>query len=404
MRPLSQACDRTPGSEPRSGVRARAASVDFDSFARTQLQHTGRWARELRVPEQDVEELLQDAFVVMLEKGSTVRPELLGSWFRGVLHNKMQHFARAKAVATRFEPLLRAHLAGPASACATPDADVVRREVLSVVFWLVEQVHESRREVVERYVFDDEPLAEIAEAMNEPPGTVFARWERGKADMRRALERERHRRGAERWWILVGALVETLRVALLLNGRRINDAITALRARALPRAPESSPLASAKQSRHRSASGPSGALVACAAVLLGMSSHVSLDVPQLPVVALATSFDASAGFKGKEGAVDVPAAQALPRGAGTSFPSAPKDNRAADALPAAELRDLRRPPPRGASSTAADLEMARLLILQAATSANMDVARGALRRYRRLFPEDPFPALHQRAKQREHTH
>lgn len=405
MQPIARRAS-AHGSDPPSGVRPRR--VDIDRLARRHLARAGRWARELGVPEQDVEELLQEALLVVVKKAGPVRPELLESWFRGVLWNRKRHLLRAKAIARKFEPLLQAHIEHSAPPAPTSDADLLRRQAISAALWLLSQVHPSRRQVVERHLFDDEPLAEIAESMNLRPGTVFARWERGKADMRAAIERAQKKEGSARWLVALAALIEALWLGFLAKARPLGERVASLSGRtfgrARGRASRRDALASSGRSRPRSFRSRAWAVAAWAVFPLAFISHGALRAPVFPAVLAGASLGATAAFLEREALDEEPAAPGPTQPVVPRLPATSNDRRSPAATPGQAPRTAARPAAGRSPPSAADLEMARILLLQATTSTNHDVARAALRRYRRMFPDNPYPALYERARQAEQGH
>lgn len=394
-----------------SDVHVDGTPAGLGRLARWHIEHAEEWQRFLRVPDHDVEDILQDAFVVLLTKAETLGPEVLDSWLRGVVRNKAKHYARAVAIASKLEPLLRAKLESHSSPILAPDAALLRRQAVFAVFWLVEQVEECRREVAERHVFADEPLPQIARSLGEPPGTVNARWEFAKADMRAAVERERRKQGAARWLVMLAALIENLWLWLGVGGRRRRDAVAALdeRAAGLPVGARHEGQKSADRAGHRRSW--VAALIACALLPLALIAHEA----SRPMAVHATAFAASGPSVVRSLALArwlPPRAhgeqRATPDGAlsaDTSSPSA-DGGQAREKSPRVPLPAKARPAASGQkapalkSLTSAELDMARHLLVVATTShqaGRFAIAEAALEQYRRMFPENPYPQIYTRA-------
>lgn len=221
MRPTVSAVPSVPfpelaprGSDPPSGVRRCEAKARKDPQAellgllRGPLPHPGNWARALRVSAQDAEDLIQDALLALVEKPDA-QPRSPRGWLFGAARLGRRRLVRARARAALYEPQIEAYLRDLGGSPPAPDEEIDRRERLLAVFWLLDQVKPTRREVAEHCLFGASSEGLAAE-LGLPSGTVKSQWRRAKADMRAALDREMARNGDRAWLAALFALVAAL--------------------------------------------------------------------------------------------------------------------------------------------------------------------------------------------------
>ena len=110
---------------------------------------------------------------------------------------------RARRTRRAAEPRLVSHTEMSHEPRPSPESELCDREVEHELRWLVEQVHESRREVARRYLLDEEPLKQIAGELDLPEGTVKSRVLLAREDMRAAFRRRHAREGRPAWLAVV---------------------------------------------------------------------------------------------------------------------------------------------------------------------------------------------------------
>jgi RNA polymerase sigma-70 factor, ECF subfamily len=131
----------------------------------------------------DADDVCQDAFVAAIERiDSCRRPERFGAWLFQIVRNRARDHLRAARL--RVVPLEDAGLeAGGASPAAAAEAADVRGRLLAAL----EELSEERREVVLLHDLEGWTHADIAEAMELPPGTVRSHLHHARKRLRALL-------------------------------------------------------------------------------------------------------------------------------------------------------------------------------------------------------------------------
>lgn len=172
-------------SEPR---RPREPAADLPSRLREVFEQQGpfvcRSLRYLGVPEADLDDMLQEVFVVVCkrlneyeERGRT------RSWLYSIC-TRIVHAQRRKA--------FRRRECGPPGEQATPAsqlAQVQDREALELGWRLLEQLPEQQREVFVLYEVEDMPMSEIAQALDCPLQTAYSRLYKARERILAEVER-----------------------------------------------------------------------------------------------------------------------------------------------------------------------------------------------------------------------
>ena len=235
-----------PCSEPPSSVRvcgaaaARDPRTDIPGLLGGPFPPPEKWARALRVSEQDAEDLIQDAVLALLEKPDT-RPRSPRGWLFGAARLGRRRLLRARARAAKYEPQIQAYLLDLDAPFPAPDEETEWRGRLLAVLWLLDHVKPGRRAVAEAHLFGASSEEDIAAELGLVLGTVKSQWRRAKDDMRRALDRELAKNGDKAWLVGLLALVAALWLWIV------------------------------RRSRARS-----GPLLACAGVLLAAPTHAEI--------------------------------------------------------------------------------------------------------------------------------
>lgn len=335
-----------------SSVSSSPAFQPPEKGTQRALPRPDRWARGLRVPLHDAEDIVQDALVALLEEQGSP-PESRLDWLWQTARLRKLRLFRARARAAAYQPRIEAHLRELSAPGREPDGEMERRERLLSVLWILDQVKPARREVARRHLLHEESLEEIAASLDLAIGTVKSRWERAKDDMRAAVERERAKDGN---------LFKVSAVAALLS------AIWLWIRGCVRRKP--------------------GALLASAVVALAVTSHGAMDIPYAAASA--------SSERGKAHSLAaLPPAPPVPASADSSAPGAPPSMPVATA-PLASVPVTTAP----LNATAAQdawkekkRRMARNLLGRATIAlahADRAAARDAIRAYDLGFPENPF--------------
>ncbi len=357
---------------------------------------------KVRVGPSDAEDLLQDTLLLFLEKHESIQPGSWRAWILGTLRNRELELFKKQALWKKYEPQLEAHAQHAGPWCAEPDAAIRQEQVLFALKWLLAQIHPSRRDVAERYLFDGVTLAAIAAETGSPLGTVRSQWTRARGDMRAAIERERAELdelfvavmlailGA--WCVWIGAHVRrTAGVLAGVLGRPQPPSATRGSGTTRRWHPSSPRVARGRHDRggHRWRR-RAGVAFACALLPLVVLRHTPLDSLQPPGAAtIAASFEASAGTFAGEMPHDT--ARSDEHLVLTPFLTTNAERELEWGSPPTALRAAPAPP-----AEDPDREIGRGLLGRANTALQQGherVARDALRLYDEEFPDDPFPAL-----------
>jgi RNA polymerase sigma-70 factor (ECF subfamily) len=138
----------------------------------------------------EAEETTQDAFVQIWQKAPAFDP-LLGSAFHWALsivrHRAIDRLRSRQRRARLAEEFQQSGAADPASA-GTPDGGAVAADEAALVRSALCGLPLDQRQAIEMAFFGGLTHPEIAEALNEPLGTIKARIRRGLLKLRESLQ------------------------------------------------------------------------------------------------------------------------------------------------------------------------------------------------------------------------
>jgi RNA polymerase sigma-70 factor (ECF subfamily) len=174
---------------------ARAARSDRDAFEVLYQRHAGplyRTAFGLTRDHHVAEELLQEAFVrayrnmarVQLDRGASLRP-----WLHRILINLAYDWSARQRSARSLVERSGIHLLP--QALSSPEHHAESVETKRAVLDAVDQLPFKQRTVVVLFYLQEMDLAEIAETLDLPPGTVKSRLHYGRERLRELLTGER---------------------------------------------------------------------------------------------------------------------------------------------------------------------------------------------------------------------
>jgi RNA polymerase sigma-70 factor (ECF subfamily) len=191
---------------PRPDPGGPAASSDcatFEAFVSGNLERAGDWARILGLPEDDAKDIVQGSLIELWMRRAEVRASSWPAWlWKAAVFRKWAELRRRRTRRAA-EPRLASHTELSHEPRPSPESELCDRQMERELRWLVEQVHESRREVARRYLLDEETLKQIAEELGLPEGTVKSRVLLARKDMRAALERRSARERHPAWLAVV---------------------------------------------------------------------------------------------------------------------------------------------------------------------------------------------------------
>ena len=170
------------GSGRRSeGGAAGAGRAAFDAFYLQHVQLVNRWAARLAGPELEVEDVVQEVFLIAHRRLDSFRGAAkLSTWLFGITQNVVRHRRRKER--------LRRWLLGAASDVSrlepprlTPVEELERREATKTVYRLLDALPDKYREVFILFEIEGLSGAEIAALAGLNITTVRVRLHRARA-------------------------------------------------------------------------------------------------------------------------------------------------------------------------------------------------------------------------------
>jgi RNA polymerase sigma-70 factor (ECF subfamily) len=170
------------------GLIAAIAAGD-DTALRELLSRHGPWlaARLRRVlPAAEVEDVLQETFLGVWRGAGGYRPAgSAGGWIWGIARRQAALWLRRRGPAELALPAMAANGRNPED----PAEAALQRAELADAVRVLGPAGGAQREVWRLMYVEDRPVAEVAELMGVPEGTVKSRAHRARRLMRAALRR-----------------------------------------------------------------------------------------------------------------------------------------------------------------------------------------------------------------------
>jgi RNA polymerase sigma-70 factor (ECF subfamily) len=164
-----------------------AIAAGDDTALRALFSRHAPWlAARLRsvLPAPDVEDVLQETFLAVWRGAGSYRPQgAAGGWLWGVARRQAALFLRRRGPA---ELVLPAVVAADGQQ-ADPAEAVLSRVVIDDAVGVLGPAGSPDREVWRLMYVEDRPVAEVAELMGVPEGTVKSRAHRARRRLRAAL-------------------------------------------------------------------------------------------------------------------------------------------------------------------------------------------------------------------------
>jgi len=165
---------------------------EFTVLYRTHAKQVARWVRHIGGPLLDVDDLVQDIFLVVRRRLPAYRGDgQISTWLYRITSNVVRA-ARRRERLRRMWPrerraevertLGRAHL--------TPVEDLERRQASQLVYRMLDRLPEKYRSVVILFELEEMSGDEIAALTGLKVATVWVRLHRGRAQFLREVQRE----------------------------------------------------------------------------------------------------------------------------------------------------------------------------------------------------------------------
>ena len=174
----------TAGSTP--GEVASPAALDVKELHREHARFVWRSLQRLGVREADLEDAMQDVFVVVHRHSATFDGRSkITTWLFSIClriaanRRRLAHLRREVADTDAPEP----------ASASTPDADLEREQERAILAKVLDSLDVEKRAVLVMFELDGLSGAEIAEIMDVPLGTVQSRLFAARKDFQASAER-----------------------------------------------------------------------------------------------------------------------------------------------------------------------------------------------------------------------
>ncbi len=186
------ACAPSPRADSSA---AAAATVTFEQTYEAHFDYVWRAARHLGVDEADIEDVLQDVFVVVLRRLPTFEGRSsLRTWIYGILLREVRDRRRSgRRLSRRHERADERLDAIPDLDGATPHDSAAKTEAVALLSQLLDTLEPERRDVFVMVEVEQLTVPEIANLLGEKINTVYTRLRLARADFEAALDRHRAR-------------------------------------------------------------------------------------------------------------------------------------------------------------------------------------------------------------------
>jgi RNA polymerase sigma-70 factor (ECF subfamily) len=182
--------------EESAGLSVGPEALDLASIYRAYAADVSRWARRLRGPQHEIDDVLHEVFLVVQRRLPEFRGEArIGTWLYAITVRVVQEHRRRE----RWRKWLRLDrvFAGEPAAPATPLEAVEQRRATEITYRLLESLPEAERSALILFELEGLSGEEIAAVTGEAVGTIWVRLHRARARFRAAYLAGQ-RRGDER--------------------------------------------------------------------------------------------------------------------------------------------------------------------------------------------------------------
>ena len=189
-----------PGVAPLSAPASASALPDFATVYDRYFRFVWTSARRLGVGPEAIDDLVQEVFIVIHAKLSTVRqPDSLRSWIYGIVRRTVSSHRRSGD--TGHGVLLTPAAAGSVPAREPSPCDLAEQKAkLALLSSLLERLSDVKREVFILAELEEMSVPEIAAALEIPLNTAYSRLRHAREEFEAALERHtaaQQKRGLE---------------------------------------------------------------------------------------------------------------------------------------------------------------------------------------------------------------
>jgi RNA polymerase sigma-70 factor (ECF subfamily) len=183
---------------PQSGVRNSLPSFvsgevsPFESIYTQYFDFVWSSVRRLGVDTAATDDVVQEVFIVIHSRLHTLeRPQALRSWIYGIVRRTVSGYHRSRRVKEASGAALAAE---PSPLPPTPADLVEQNDKVKLLFNLLEELDEPKREVFTMAELDELAVPEIAEILEIPLNTAYSRLRAAREAFEEALARHSARR------------------------------------------------------------------------------------------------------------------------------------------------------------------------------------------------------------------
>ena len=191
--PLGQYAGVNAATLPQPRVEA-AVAPSFDSLYEENVDFVWRSARRMGIPDANVEDVVQDVFIVVLRQLPDYDPSraTAKSWLYGivgrVVHDYKRRFHRKES---RVSPLDEQGADRFPSSHPPPSRAAEQAEELRLLEALLASLSPEKREVLVLSQLEEMAVPEIAACLGANVNTIYARLRAARRDFDEALARHR---------------------------------------------------------------------------------------------------------------------------------------------------------------------------------------------------------------------
>jgi RNA polymerase sigma-70 factor (ECF subfamily) len=183
------------GAEVRDAP-ARGARATHFTLAEVYREHSSfvwRLARRLGVSDAQIEDAVQDVFVVVHRRlGEFEGRSSMRTWLAGIVRRVVHDYRRTRARKPAV-PTADSDLAGLPSSNGSPEASVLASEATRMLHLLLDQLDDDKREIFILAELEQWSMSEIAEATGTKINTVSSRLRLAREAFEQAAQRLRAR-------------------------------------------------------------------------------------------------------------------------------------------------------------------------------------------------------------------
>lgn len=168
----------------------RLCALGTEAIFRAHAAEVSRWARALGGPAIDVQDVVQEVFIVVHRRLDSFRGESrLTTWLYGITSNVVHHQRRGNK-GRQWLSGSAEETGGELSALTPSGADEVERhETAQQLYRVLDGMSDKYRDALILFEIEERSAEEIAELMGAKVGTVWVWLHRARADFLKRLQK-----------------------------------------------------------------------------------------------------------------------------------------------------------------------------------------------------------------------